>query len=95
MMSKTLADKIGRINHHGQRKLDYYDQNHEMTQATLSLMCHEIEEITWAIEMMEEIFQNTSTNDIIMNSVHFVAVGGLIGGFIWQAFSIKMTSTAN
>ena len=60
MMSTTMADGIGCVNHHGQWTLDYYDQKHQMTQAALSLMNHEIEVITGAIEIMEERFQNTS-----------------------------------
>ena len=60
-----------------------------MTQAALNLMNHEIEDITGAIEIMEERFQNTSTNNIIMKSILFVAVGALIGGFIWLALKMK------
>ena len=60
-----------------------------MTQAALNLKNHEIEEITWAIEMMEERFQNTSTNDIIRKSILFVAVGALIGGFSCLALKMK------
>ena len=89
MISTTLADGIGRINHHGDWNLDYYDQKHQMTQAALNIINHEIEEITGALEMMEERFQTTSTNNIIMKSVLFVAVGALAGGFIWLALKMK------
>ena len=60
-----------------------------MTQAALNLINHEIEEITGAIEMMEERFQTTSTNNILMKSILFVAVGALTGGFIWLALKMK------
>ena len=89
-ISTTLADGIGSINHHGGWDLNYYDEKHQMTQAALNIINHEIEEITEAIEMMEERFQTTSTNNIIMKSVLFVAVGTLIGGFIW--LTLKMTN---
>ena len=89
MVLATLADGIGSINHLAQWNLVFLYQKHQMSQAALNSMNHKIEQITGAIEMMEERFQTTSTNNIIMKSVLFVAVGALAGGFIWLALKMK------
>ena len=53
-------------------------------------MHHEKNEITGAIKMMEEDrLQNTFKNKTIMKSVLFVAVGVLIGGFVWLVLILR------
>ena len=57
---------------------------------TMNIMHHEKNEITGATKMMEEDrLQNTFTNKTIMKSVLVVAVGVLIGGFVWLVLILR------